>query len=234
MKLSLIIPAYNASQTLRDVIFKIQNLSLIIEYIHIVDDGSRDNTFEIICELAQDDSRIRAIQHSTNQGYGATLKTAICNETNADILACIHADGQYAPSHLPHLVNIMCERNLDLLQGSRIASKTALSGGMPVYKYIGNRFLTTVENAALGLTMSDYHSGYLLYRRSIFDQINIETLSNSFDFDFELIVAARAKGFAIGESPIQTHYGDEISHLRSIPYGLRCLGILKNYLQKRY
>ena len=116
---------------------------------------------------------------------------------------------------------------------SRIAAGTALRGGMPLYKYVGNALLNSVENHTLGLSMTDYHSGYLVYGRRALD-LPFANLSDSFDFDLEVIASARARGLAVGEAPIPTHYGDEISHLNPLDYGLRVLRVMWNYRRGRY
>jgi hypothetical protein len=150
------------------------------------------------------------------------------------VVATLHADGQYSPEVLPELVRTLHARRLDLLQGSRIAGGQALSGGMPLYKYAANAALNRLENHVLGLTMTDYHSGYLLYTRRALERLPYRALSCSFDFDLEMIAAARARGLRVGEAPIPTHYGDEISHLQPITYGLRVLRVLWNYRAGRY
>jgi hypothetical protein len=149
------------------------------------------------------------------------------------MVACIHADGQYAPEALPALIAELSRRRLDLLQGSRIAAGTALQGGMPLYKYVGNALLNRLENYALSLNMTDYHSGYLLYGRRAL-AVPFASLSDSFDFDLEVIASAKARGLAVGEAPIPTHYGDEVSHLNPVTYGLRVLRVLWNYRRGYY
>jgi hypothetical protein len=134
---------------------------------------------------------------------------------------------------LPGLCRALRSRNLDLLQGSRIASGTALSGGMPLYKYAANALLNVIENHTLKLSMTDYHSGYLVYGPRAL-ALPFRALSDSFDFDLELIASCRARGLAVGEAPIPTHYGDEVSHLSPISYGLRVLRVMWNYRRGRY
>ena len=150
-----------------------------------------------------------------------------------ELVACIPADGQYAPEALPALISELSRRRLDLLQGSRIAAGTALKGGMPLYKYVGNALLNRLENYTLSLSMTDYHSGYLLYGRRAL-AVPFASLSDSFDFDLEVIASAKARGLAVGEAPIPTHYGDEVSHLNPVTYGLRVLRVLWNYRRGRY
>jgi hypothetical protein len=147
---------------------------------------------------------------------------------------CLHADGQYAPEIIPDALSAMRSRLLDIMQGSRIASKTALSGGMPLYKFLANRALTFFENRVLKLSLTDYHSGMLFYARRALETLPFDTFSDSFDFDVEVIASARARGLSIGEIPVPTHYGTEISHVRSISYGVRVLDIMRKYAMGRY
>ncbi|HET9934363.1 MAG TPA: glycosyltransferase family 2 protein, partial [Polyangiaceae bacterium] len=153
---------------------------------------------------------------------------------DADVVACVHADGQYSPEALPGLLAELSARRLDILQGSRIASGTALSGGMPLYKYVANAALNRLENFTLGLGMTDYHSGYLLYSRRALETVPFEQLSKGFDFDLEVIASARARGLSVAEAPVPTHYGDEVSYLNPITYGLRVLRVLWRYRQGVY
>jgi hypothetical protein len=134
---------------------------------------------------------------------------------------------------LPALLEELAQRGLDLLQGSRIAGGSALRGGMPLYKYAANAALNLLENQTLSLQMTDYHSGYLLYGPRAL-ALPFTQLSDSFDFDLEVIASARARGLAIGEAPIPTHYGNEISHLNPLTYGLRVLRVMWNYRRGRY
>lgn len=233
MKLAVVIPAYNAERTLARVVGRIPR---DVFGIWIVDDGSSDKTLRVAGRLAQTDPRVRIVRREKNGGYGAAMKSglqAVAIE-GADAVACVHADGQYAPEELPAMQKTLQLEELDLLQGSRIASGTALSGGMPAYKYLAGRALTFLENRVFGLRMSDYHSGYLLYGRRALKSIRFGHLSDSFDFDLEVIASARALGLRIGERPIPTHYGEESSSLSPIPYGFRVLGVMLKYLRGHY
>ena len=233
MKLAVVIPAYNAVNTLAQVVGRIPG---DVFGIWIVDDGSTDKTLLAAGRLAQTDPRVRVVRREKNGGYGAAMKSGLAAvaEEGADAVACVHADGQYAPEELPAMQETLESEELDLLQGSRIASGTAISGGMPAYKYIAGRALTFLENRVFGLRMSDYHSGYLLYGKRALASIRFEDLSDSFDFDLEVIASARALGLRIGERPILTHYGEESSSLSPIPYGFRVLGVMLKYLRGQY
>jgi len=233
MKLAVVIPAYNAEKTLRQVVGRIPR---DVFGIWIVDDGSSDKTLQVAGRLAQTDPRVRVVRREQNGGYGAAMKSGLAAvaKEGIDAVACVHADGQYAPEELPAMQKTLQQEELDLLQGSRIASGTAISGGMPAYKYLAGRALTFLENRVFGLRMSDYHSGYLLYGRRALASIRFGDLSDSFDFDLEVIASARALGLRIGERPIPTHYGEESSSLSPIPYGFRVLGVMLKYLRGHY
>jgi glycosyltransferase involved in cell wall biosynthesis len=201
----------------------------------VVDDGSRDRTAELVKAWQAPSFRLHLLERTKNGGYGAAMKDGLARarEGEPDVVACIHADGQYAPEVLPELIEQLSQRRLDLLQGSRIAAGTALRGGMPLYKYVGNALLNCIENHTLELSMTDYHSGYLVYGPRALG-LPLSSLSDSFDFDLEVIASAQAHGLLIGEAPIPTHYGDEISHLNPLTYGLRVLRVMWNYRRGHY
>jgi glycosyltransferase involved in cell wall biosynthesis len=236
VKLVVVIPAYQAARHLPDVLARVTSLTpLGLARVIVVDDGSRDGTTSVVQSAAGFGSLIQLVQRQKNGGYGAAMKDGLdaARELEPDVVACIHADGQYAPEALPSLAAALQRRGLDLLQGSRIASGTALSGGMPRYKYLANAALNLIENHTLDLAMTDYHSGYLVYGRRAL-QLPFQSLSNSFDFDLEVIASAKARGLAVGEAPVPTHYGDEVSHLNPFTYGLRVLRVMWNFRKGRY
>jgi glycosyltransferase involved in cell wall biosynthesis len=233
----IVIPAYNAARHVRSVIARVaRQRELAITRIVVVDDGSRDATRREVLAAAEEYGAVELIERRENGGYGAAMKDGLmrARETDAEIVACVHADGQYSPEALPQLVQELRTRGLDLLQGSRIAGGAAISGGMPLYKYLANAVLNRLENRTLQLSMTDYHSGYLLYGRRALREVPFHALSNSFDFDLEVIASACARRLAVGEAPIPTHYGDEISHLNPMTYGLRVLRVLWNYQRGHY
>lgn len=234
-RVGVLVPAYNAERTLAGVLQRIP-ARLVPERIVVVNDGSRDGTARVARELARRDGRLELVDLPRNRGYGGAVKQGMraLLATTVEVAVCLHADGQYAPELLPELLAELERRELDILQGSRIASGTALSGGMPLYKYVAGRGLTALENLTLGLAMTDYHSGYMLYRRRALERIPFERLSDSFDFDLEMIAAGRARGLRIGEHPVPTRYADEVSHLNPVTYGLRVLRVMFRYLAGRY
>jgi glycosyltransferase involved in cell wall biosynthesis len=236
MKLIAVIPAYNAERHIASVLARVSALVPCgLREVVVVDDGSRDATLRRVREAELPGVELRVHQRPQNGGYGAAMKDGLrlAQQSKADLVACIHADGQYAPEALPGLIRHLSESGLDLVQGSRIAPGTALAGGMPLYKYLGNAALNLIENRTLGLGLTDYHSGYLLYGPRALS-LPFAQLSDSFDFDLEVIASARAHGLAVGEAPIPTHYGDEVSHLNPLTYGLRVLRVMWNFRRGRY
>jgi glycosyltransferase involved in cell wall biosynthesis len=237
VKTMVVIPAFNAEDTLRSVIERIPpDVFASLHGLVVVNAGSRDQTADLSDSLADETPGIRAFHLPENRGYGGAMKQglALARTDGADVVVCLHADGQYAPELLPQLLAERARRNLDILQGSRIASGTALSGGMPVYKYLAGRLLTFLENRVFGLGMSDYHSGYMIYSRRALEKIPFDRLSDSFDFDLEMIASARARGLAIGEWPVPTRYAGEVSYLSPVRYGFQVLGVMLGYLNGKY
>lgn len=235
--LSVFMPAYNAAAHIEATIGRIPGAAWErIEHLWIVNDGSTDTTGMLIDKLASGNARIKPVHFPQNRGYGCAVREGLsrCRTDGCDYAVCLHADGQYPPEQIPGFVEIMARDGVDILQGSRIASGAALSGGMPVYKYVGNRALTFFENLVFGLRMTDYHSGYVFYSRNALETIPFERLSTSFDFDLEVIASARSRGMKVAEQPIPTRYAGEVSHVNSIAYGLRCVGVMRKFMMGRY
>lgn len=236
MSLVIVIPAFNAAAHIAGVLQRIEQVGQSeLQHVVIVNDGSTDDTAQRIAQARFTHCALTVIDRAHNGGYGAAMKDGLeaAREHDPELVACVHADGQYSPEVLPELCRALRARNLDLLQGSRIASGTALSGGMPLYKYLANAALNQLENRTLQLNMTDYHSGYLVYGRRAL-ALPFRALSNSFDFDLEVIASARAQQLAVGEAPIPTHYGSEVSHLNPVSYGLRVLRVMWNFRRGRY
>jgi glycosyltransferase involved in cell wall biosynthesis len=235
--LSIFVPAYNAADTLESVVRRIaEDVWERVESFWIINDGSTDETGHVAYRLAETNYRICAVHLEQNRGYGAVVKKALalCRNDACDMALCLHADGQYPPESIRAFMQHMHEGRYDILQGSRIASGTAISGGMPLYKFFAGKALTFFENRVFGLKMTDYHSGYLFYSRRALETIDFDRFSASFDFDLEMIAAARTAGLKIGELPIPTRYGEEMSYLNPIGYGFRVLGVMGKYLIGRY
>ncbi len=232
----IVIPAYQAAHHIKGVLERIAALDAPeLRLVIVVNDGSSDETSQRVRDSGFNRCELRLIERARNGGYGAAMKDGLdaARLLNPDVVACIHADGQYSPEVLPNLCSALSRAGHDLIQGSRIASGTAISGGMPLYKFVGNALLNRIENHTLGLALTDYHSGYLVYGRRAL-ALDYHALSNSFDFDLELIACARARRLSVGEAPIPTHYGDEVSHLNPLSYGLRVLRVMWNYRRGRY
>ena len=235
--LCVFVPAYNAAETIRGVIARIpDNAWQIIEAVHVIDDGSTDDTARVAKALEQEYPKVHLHSLQRNQGYGEAVRQGMkrCLASGGDYVACLHADGQYPPEQLHEFVEQMHSRRIDVLQGSRHKGGSALAGGMPFYKYVAGKCLTWCENKVFGLRMTDYHSGFLVYSRRALLAVPIDLLSVYFDFDLEFIAWASRKGLVIDELAIPTRYAGEVSHLNPIWYGLRALGVMGKYLTRRY
>lgn len=231
-KITVVMPAYNAAATLKDTYEAIPR-DLVNEII-LVDDASRDETFERAQKLG-----IVSLRHRHNLGYGGNQKT--CYEEalkrGADVVVMIHPDGQYDPAFLKPIVEPILRGDADIVLGSRMMDRRkALEGGMPLYKFCANIFLTTMENLALGLRLSEYHTGYRAYSRHFLETVPYLRNSNDFVFDTEILVQAADFGMRIREIPVATKYFKEassVSFFNSTIYGLKTLGCLMRYLLHR-
>jgi len=236
-RLVVVVPAYNAARHLSGVIARLAAAAPPgLDRAVVVDDGSTDDTGAVAEALARTTPWLTVIRRPRNGGYGAAMKDGLraARARGAAIAASVHADGQYSPEVLGDLIRTLEARGLDLLQGSRIAGGQARAGHMPLYKYVGNWALGQLERRVFGLPLTDFHSGYLIYGRKALEALPLERLSDSFDFDIEAIASARARGLAVSEAPIPTHYGDEISYLNPITYGLRVLRVMWRYKRGHY
>jgi glycosyltransferase involved in cell wall biosynthesis len=181
------------------------------------------------------DMGLTVITHEQNKGYGGNQKTCYRTalEHGADVVVMIHPDYQYDSRVIPHAVGIIELGICDIVCGNRIRSRPeALSGGMPVYKYIFNRILTTIENVALGQNLGDFHSGFRVYRREVLETLPWERNSNDFVFDTQFLVQAVKFGFRLGDIPVPVRYFDEASSInfrRSVTYGVATLGTVGLY-----
>lgn len=236
-KLFVVIPAYQASLTLESVFNRIP--SEIYDRgarIIVVNDGSTDETAAVAARIALSRPNVEVIEHPKNKGYAQAQKTGFSHalQQQADIVALLHADGQYAPELLPQLLAPLDNDEADLVVGSRMLERGALKGGMPLYKYIANKSLTAIENFAYGLRVSEYHSGYMLYSRRCLMTIPFTKLSDTFHFDGEMIMMAGKKRLRIREIAIPTRYADEKSHLKPVQYGFDVLKIIWHNYRGRY
>jgi len=233
----ILMPAFNAGATVEKVFARVplEARGRIRRYV-AVDDGSTDDTVAALERVRQEFPNLVVLSHGGNRGYGEAQKTLLryALAEGAGVGIVLHSDGQYSPEKIPDLLVPFDRDTADLVQGSRMLGGGALRGGMPFYKYVSNKALTAVENHAFGMKMAEYHSGYMVYSRRAMETIPFEKLSQSFDFDLEMIVLAKVRGLRIAEIAIPTIYAGEKSHLRPIKYGLDVLSVVRAYRRGKY
>jgi glycosyltransferase involved in cell wall biosynthesis len=225
-RLLILIVAYNAEKTITDVLARIPP-ALRDEYhveVLVLDDSSRDRTFEASRDARRDGVAafpVHVLFNPVNQGYGGNQKIGyhFAIERGFDYVALLHGDGQYAPECLPDLVRPLRKGEADAVFGSRMLERLgALRGGMPFYKFLGNRILSWFQNRILDVSLSEFHSGYRVYSVAALRQIPFELNTNDFHFDTEIIIQLLLGRFRIRELPIPTYYGDEICHVNGLKY----------------
>jgi glycosyltransferase involved in cell wall biosynthesis len=223
-KIVVVMPAYNAAKTLRQTYSEVRDQQ-IVDQIILVDDQSRDDTVAVARTL----EGVQVHVHEANKGYGGNQKTCyqLALEAGADIVIMIHPDYQYTPKLIPAMVSIIASGLHPCVLGSRILGGYALKGGMPLWKYVANRFLTLGENILLGAKLSEYHTGYRAFSRTILERLDLASNSDDFVFDNQMLAQILWHGFTIGEVSCPTKYFAEASSInlpRSIRYGIGCLG----------
>lgn len=231
-KVIVVLPAFNAQYTLektyRDIPFD------IVDEVVIVDDASRDSTVDEAKRLGIK----HIICHQQNKGYGGNQKT--CYNTalalQADIIIMLHPDYQYTPKLIPSMVNLIAQDVYPVVLGSRILGKGALKGGMPLYKYLSNRFLTFFQNIVIGQKLSEYHTGFRAFSREVLETISYEKCSDDFVFDNQILSQIFYAGYEIAEITCPTKYCEHSSSInfkRSVIYGIGVLNTtIKHFLQK--
>ncbi len=225
-KVVVVLPAYQAGKTLERTVAEIPRE--VADEILLVDDASGDDTVKVAQRLG-----LRTFVHEHNLGYGGNQKTCYREalKLGADIVVMLHPDYQYSPKLIGALAHMVASGHYDIALGSRILAQSALAGGMPFYKYVANRFLTLTQNLLMGQKLSEYHTGYRAFSRTVLESLPLEKNSNDFIFDNEILCEAVAAGFQIGEISCPTRYFHEASSInlqRSIIYGF---GVLKCALQ---
>ena len=225
--LAVVLPAYNAAATLKATV---DELPSIVDHRILVDDGSRDDTVAVARQLG-----LTTFVHDGNYGYGRNQMTCYREalRAGADIVVMVHPDYQYTPRLVTAMASMIAYDVYDVVLGSRILGDTARSGGMPLYKFFGNRILTRCQNAMTGLKLSEYHSGYRLYSVEALKRVPFEAFTNNWHFDTQIILAMAERGFRIAERPIPTYYGDEICHVNGLPYAFHCLATSYQYYRNR-
>ena len=232
-RVMIVMPAYNAALTLERTYADVPHD--FVDRVILVDDVSRDQTVEIARRLG-----LEVIVHRQNRGYGGNQKTCYdaALEAGADVVVMLHPDYQYDATRIPALVAPILRGEMDLMLGSRFLGDP-LAGGMPRWKFVSNRFLTTLENAVFGLRLSEYHTGFRAYSRRFLETIRYDRDSDDFVFDQQLIAQAVAAGFhdRIGEIAVPTRYFAEASSVgfrRSAVYGLSTLLVVARFLFDRW
>jgi glycosyltransferase involved in cell wall biosynthesis len=223
-KIAILIVAYNAASTISWVLDRIpESVWEDVEEVIVFDDSSADDTYLLGLgyKVHHGRAKLSVFRNDKNLGYGGNqirgYQYAI--ERGYDIVALLHGDGQYAPEALPQLLEPLKRGEADAVFGSRMLEKgSALKGGMPLYKYVGNKVLTTFENAALGMSLSEFHSGYRLYSCDALRQLPFDKNTHDFHFDTQIIIQMHAAGMRIVEIPIPTFYGDEICYVNGMKY----------------
>ena len=231
-KVVVVLPAYNAAKTLEKT-YKEIPFDLVDEVI-LCDDNSKDNTAELAKSLGIN----HVIVHEKNKGYGGNQKSLYNKalEIKGDIVIMLHPDYQYTPLLIPSMVNIIGEGLYPVVLGSRILGMGALKGGMPMYKYIANRFLTFTQNVLINYKLSEYHTGYRSFSKEVLESINYNTNSDDFVFDNEMLSQIVYAGFDIGEVTCPTKYFEEASSInfsRSMKYGIGVLRVSVGHFFQR-
>ena len=231
-KIVVVMPAYNAARTLERTVAEIPH-DLVDELV-LTDDASQDATVEVARSLG-----VHTIVHEENRGYGGNQKTCYTEalRLGADVVVMLHPDYQYTPRLISAMVTLIIDGPFDAVLGSRILGGRALEGGMPRYKYVFNRFLTATQNLLCDAKLSEYHTGYRAFSRSVLERLPLHENSDDFVFDNQMLAQVLYAGFEIGEISCPAAYFPEASSInfrRSVRYGLGVLETsLRCFLQRR-
>ncbi len=225
----VVMPAYNAERTLRQTYEEVMQQG-IVDRVIVVDDASRDETVAVARTLPNTEVHT----HPTNLGYGGTQKTCYraALAQRADIVIMVHPDYQYTPKLIPAMASMIGNGLYPCVLGSRILGGQAMRGGMPLWKYVANRFLTLTENLLLGAKLSEYHTGYRAFSRELLERLNLEHNSDDFVFDNQMLAQILWHGYTIAEVSCPARYEPESSSInlpRSIKYGVGCLATAATY-----
>jgi len=235
-RVAIFIVSYNAERHIEGVLDRIPDwVSRQLKEVFIIDDSSKDDTVRraVVSKWTEAYAPLRVFKTPYNQGYGGNQRLGYLYAIaqGFDIVVLLHGDGQYAPEFLPEiLAEYSRSTGADAVYGSRFMTKWgALKGGMPVYKFIGNRILTWMQNRIIGTRLSEMHSGYRSYRTAALKRVPFQANSLGFDFDSDIIIQFAAAGLTIREVPIPTFYGDEISHVNGLKYAWACIKAAAQY-----
>lgn len=234
-RIGILVVAYNAEATLRTVLHRIPaEIKPKIEEVFVFDDASQDKTHQVGLEVQKDfeGCTLTVFKNPVNLMYGGNQRKGYqyAIQRGLDIVVLLHGDGQYAPEVMQDLIEPLLAGRAEMVIGSRMMVRgAARAGGMPRYKYVGNRILTWIENRLMGLRLSEYHSGYRAYSVQALNTIPLDSLTSNWHFDSQIIVEFAKRGHRIAEVPIPTYYGDEICRVNGIPYALHCIGTTLRY-----
>jgi len=230
---TVVMPAYNAANTLPQTYAEVPHH--IVDHVVLVDDQSRDDTIQKALELGIE----HIVPHTRNKGYGGNQKSCYDKalELQSDIVVMLHPDYQYTPKLIESMCYLIAHGVYPVVLGSRILGKGALKGGMPLYKYVANRFLTLAQNLLINQKLSEYHTGFRAFSGEVLRQVNYHANSDDFVFDNQMLAQIFFAGYEIAEITCPTKYFEEASSInfrRSVKYGLGVLGVSVQYfLQKR-
>jgi glycosyltransferase involved in cell wall biosynthesis len=237
-RIGILMVTYNALSTLASVLKRIPpNVWRNVEEVLVFDDASRDSTFELALgiKVAFDVPKLRVSKHPKNLGYGGNQKAGYRYfiDKGFDVVVLLHGDGQYAPEFLAHMYNPLVNSQADAVFGSRMMPNYGgpFKGGMPLYKFVGNRILTTMENRALGLNLTEFHSGYRAYNLHALAQLDFSHMTDQFHFDTEIIIKLHHQGMKIIEIPIPTWYGPELCYVDGLKYATDVVRAVWRYKQ---
>ncbi len=222
-KVVVVMPAYNAAKTLVRTFDEVMKQG-VVDRVIVVDDASRDDTTAIAKTLPD----VIVFRHEKNLGYGGNQKSCyrLALKEGADVIIMVHPDSQYTPQLIPAMVSMIANGLYPCVLGSRILGNYALQGGMPLWKYVANRFLTLAENIMLGAKLSEYHTGYRAFSREILERLDLSVNSNDFVFDNQMLAQILWYNYTIAEVSCPTKYFAEASSInfrRSVKYGFGCL-----------
>lgn len=238
MRIAIYIPAYNAAATIPTVLDRIpRDVKNMVEEIFVVDNASEDNTHLVAIGYSHVNAlhTLKVYRNPRNLGYGGSQKWAYryCIEKGYDAVVMLHGDAQYAPEKISYLLDPILRGDADLVFGSRIAGdplKGSLDGrGMPRYRYLGNRFLTGIQNRLLDWDLTEYHSGFRVFRCAALGYVGFEQCSDYYHFDTEILIRFRIHNMKVVERPIPTYYGKEKFHGNVWVYGFRVLDTMAKY-----
>lgn len=233
-KIAIFIIAYHAVTTFDEVLRRIpKGISNKVDEIFLIDDSSNDNTYYAAqgYKYVNNIKKLNVYRNPKNLGYGGNQKKGYkyAIDKGYDIVAMLHGDAQYAPESLGKILQPLIEDKADMVFGSRMLGKP-LKGGMPLYKFLGNKFLTFMENLLLGMNLTEFHSGYRAYSCHALKKIPFDRCSDDFHFDTEILIQFKEAGLRIKEVVIPTYYGNEISRVKSLQYGFNVLKSVAQYL----